>query len=150
VPYTSARDRGAVLDAATGAGAFRDNADPGAAYQALVGHEDRVLDTVDRVVNDARRRDPKRKTFLQQPLHVVGARMMNELQGTMQDLLRLGERAIEAAGGAFSRRGTKGTTVAPALAELPGVFMRGERPIYLGLCLLCLAGLLLFVRASGG
>ena len=74
------------------------------AYQGLAATERRVLDTVDRVVNDARRARAQTAghDLLRLPLHVVIARVVSSLRGLFEDLVAA--RTLSDAWGAVSRR----------------------------------------------
>ena len=121
-------DRGALLDAVRGTGAYSAGA-PGAAsrpepYQFLLSRETRVLETVDRVVNDTRRAEARERAFLDTPLHEVGMRAMSALKGLMDDLL-----------------------AARSVRDVRAAFLaHGERRLYLGVLMLALGALI----AAGG
>ena len=95
------------------------------AYQGLMQREKRVLDTVDRVVNDSWRKDADSRTFLQLPLHEIGARVMSTVNAVMED-------AVEA------------RTVRQAIDAVTV----GDRKIYLGVFVIFLSLVLFFVAAS--
>lgn len=92
-----------LMDAVHGEGAFSrvGRGDVGDVYQALMRKEGRVLDTVDRVVNDRLRTDDDRRSFLQLPLHVIGIRLVRALRGIVDDLVEA--RNVEAVLKAFTR-----------------------------------------------
>lgn len=85
----------ALLDAVRGRGEFAQSggsgsADAGdAAYQFLLSRERRVLDTIDRVVNDVRVKDADEQRLLEMPLHVVLMRTMTTVRTLMDDLLEV-------------------------------------------------------------
>lgn len=127
-PYDGSEAHKALLDAVRGEGTWSGDGGPTRpdVYQYLMGQEKRVLDTVDRVVNDAKRTDALRQpSFLDAPLHELGMRMLSALRGLFDDLL---------AARTF-------TDVSAALSE-------GQRRTYLGACLLALAFCLALVQAS--
>jgi hypothetical protein len=94
-------------------------------YQQLMAKETRVLETVDRVVNDAQFLRGRESEFLARPLREVGERAVAEAQAAFEEALAA--RTPRALGEAL---------------------LGGERKIYLGLALLALAVLLFFVSAS--
>jgi hypothetical protein len=106
---------GELVDAVHGRGKFLESSG-GDAYQALMQKERRVLDTVDRVVNDANRTDADGRSFFQLPLHVIGIRIIAAIRGVMDDLLE---------------------------ARSPGAvyaaFMRDDRKVYIGVLMLVVA-----------
>lgn len=124
-----------LMDAVHGEGAFSrqsgvgggmgDVGDVGDVYQALMRKEGRVLDTVDRVVNDRLRTDDDRRSFLQLPLHVIGIRLVRALRGIVDDLVEA--RNVE--------------TVLKA-------FTREDRRVYLGALVVVLALLIAAVDVS--
>lgn len=85
----------------------------GSTYQSLMATETRVLDTVDRVVNDARFVDAIQADFFQQPLGTVLDRTVRSMLDVFVDLMRA--RSIEDAVRAFSV---------------------DDRPLYLGLAVM--------------
>ena len=87
--------------------------------------ERRVLDTVDRVVNDAARTDGDTRAFLQLSLHEVGIRAIRVMRGLMDDLLE-------------SR----------SLDDVYRALMRPGRKVYIGLVLIVLALCVYFVDVS--
>jgi hypothetical protein len=119
-----------LIDAVHGEGAFSAGGagvagDAGDVYQALMRKEGRVLDTVDRVVNDRLRTDGDRRSLLQLPLHVIGIRLIRALRGIVDDLVEA--RNVEAAVRAFTRE---------------------DRRVYLGALIVLLALLVAAVDAS--
>lgn len=99
----------------------------GEAYQQLLAKEQRVLDTVDRVVNDARRVEISSTSFTSIPLHEAAMRTMAALRGLMDDLL-----------------------ASRSAADVAAALAKEDRRIYLGVCLLAIGFLLAFVQATGG
>ena len=102
--------------------------EPGAAYQGLMAKERRVLDTVDRVVNDAARLEEEDPPLARLRLHELLVRSTGALRGLMDDLLEAAEAR----------------SAPQALAALtdPG------RRVFLGVCLLALGILLAVVQAA--
>jgi hypothetical protein len=94
-------------------------------YQYLMSREKRVLDTVDRVVNDSWRKDAETRTFLQLPLHEIGGRILSTLNAILEDLVAA----------------RNATSVYKALVH-------GERKIYTGIFLLTMALVALFADAT--
>lgn len=97
----------------------------GDVYQQLMARERRVLDTVDRVVNDAAQRDRRARSFLHLPLHEVGMRAMAAARGLLDDL-----------------SAARSPRDAYAALTHPG------RAVYLGVLLLLLAMCAAFVHAT--
>lgn len=126
-PYDGAEAHRALLDAVHGRGAFSESASASKpeVYQYLMARERRVLDTVDRVVNDARRVEEKHTSLLEMPLQEVIMRAMSALKGLFQELL-----------------------AARSLAEAKEAFAHGERRVFLGVCLVLLGFCLAFIQAS--
>jgi hypothetical protein len=130
-PYDADAERRAILDAVHGRGEFAASSGGGRlaapdAYQHLLSRERRVLDTVDRVVNDARRSEVRRTPFLRLPLHVIGMRTLSALRGLLDDLVE-----------------------ARSLTDVRDALMQEDRKVYLGTCLLLLAFCLMVIQASG-
>lgn len=115
------REYQALLDAIHGRGDFRD---PGDVYQSLMSKERRVLDTVDRVVNDAARVDADSRAFMQLPLHVVGIRAIAACRGVFIDLME-------------ARRP----------ADVARAIMKEDRKVYIGVLLIIMAFTVAFIDA---
>lgn len=110
-----------IFDAATGRGRFA-TAEPGDVYQHLLGKERRVLDTVDRVVNDARLFDAERtSSIFKLPLHVICMRLIATIRMIMDDILE-----------------------ARSPTDVVKAFFEEERKMYVGM-LIVLAALLVLV-----
>ena len=116
-----------LVDAVFGRGAsVRDHAGSGTdAYQTLMAKERRVLDTVDRVVNDAAVVDVDSRTFFQMPMHEVAIRIVGSIRGLMDDLIeaRKPEHVLRAV-------------------------MLEDRKVYLGLVLIAVALCIALINAS--
>jgi hypothetical protein len=95
------------------------------AYQALMATERRVLDTVDRVVNDARWVDTRDAQFVNLPLSVIGTRAMAAGKAIVTDLV-----------------------AARTPTQAAAALLHGDRKIYVGLALVALALILFFVSVS--
>jgi hypothetical protein len=115
------REYRALLDAVHGRGEFRD---PGDVYQSLMAKERRVLDTVDRVVNDAVRTETDTLSFVQLPLHEVGIRAIAAARSLFADLME-------------SRRP----------ADFAKAVMKEDRKVYLGVILIMVAACIAIVDA---
>lgn len=102
------------------------SSDPSDVYQDLLARERRVLDTIDRVVNDASRNDGDNRGFLQLPLHEIGIRGIRVMRGLMDDLVE-------------SR----------SFSDVCKAIMRPGRKVYIGVILLLLALCVYFVDVSG-
>lgn len=86
---------------------------PGTTFQRLMATETRVLETVDRVVNDARFVESKRAEFLQQPLRVILDRTVRAVLDAFVDTMK-----------------------ARSLGEVLLAFSRDDRPLYIGLAVM--------------
>jgi hypothetical protein len=95
------------------------------AYQALMATERRVLDTVDRVVNDARWVDTRNAQFIHLPLSEIGARTMATGKAALADLV-----------------------AARTPTDAAAALLAGDRKIYFGLVLVALALALFFISVS--
>lgn len=73
-----------LVDAVHGRGAYA-HSGAGEAYQRLMAKERRVLDTIDRVVNDAVTTDGDPRPLLSLPLYEIGMRIMGAIRGAMDD-----------------------------------------------------------------
>ena len=116
-----------ILDAVHGRGRFAAaaGAEPGEVYQHLMSKERRVLDTVDRVVNDARLFENERvSSFFSAPLHVICMRLVASVQAIMDELLE-----------------------ARSAQDVVNVFLVEERQIYVGLVLILVAIVVLVVES---
>jgi hypothetical protein len=96
-----------------------------AGYQHLMSREKRVLDTVDRLVNDSWRKDADSRSFLQLPLHEIGVRVMSTTTSLLDDLV-----------------------AARSAQQVFAAFATGDRKIYVGVLLVALALALFFISAS--
>ena len=96
------------------------------AYQHLMSKERRVLDTVDRVVNDVARKESAEKTLLGMPLHELAMRTVGACRALLDDLVVV--RSPEEAWRALSDPG---------------------RVPYLGIALIALSLLLAALTATG-
>lgn len=97
-------------------------------YQSLMARERRVLDTVDRVVNDARQRNEDTRPLHQLPLHELCMRTMASLQGLAEEL---------------------------AVARTPQAVMLAfkmppERRTFLGVALVVVGGMLVLLSSAEG
>ena len=99
--------------------------DPSDVYQDLMAREHRVLDTVDRVVNDAERNDGDRRGFLQLSLHEVGIRSIRVMRGLLDDLIE-----------------------ARSVRDVYTALMHPGRKVYIGVVLLLLALCVYFVDVT--
>jgi hypothetical protein len=97
----------------------------GDVYQRLMAREQRVLDTVDRVVNDAEHRSRRQSTFLHLSLHQVGMRTMAAARELLDDLAAV--------------RSPRDAYVA---------LTHPERALYLGVLIILLAMCAAFVEAT--
>jgi hypothetical protein len=96
-------------------------------YQKLMGRERRVLDTVDRVVNDAEQRRARREDgLLGMPMHEVAMRTIGAVRQLLDDLLD-------------SR----------TLADLQAALANEQRRRYLGVALIALALMLGVLQLAG-
>ena len=130
MPATTTWDASAEFDEILGLVRHaRPTASPadGEVYQQLMAKEQRVLDTVDRVVNDSKRVERQATTLMTMPLHELTMRMMAAVRGLMDDLL-----------------------ASRSAAEVGAALAKEDRRIYLGVCLLALGFLLAFVQATSG
>lgn len=95
------------------------------AYSALMSKETRVLETVDRVVNDARLSRSRNETFMNLSLSRAVSNLIETLHVTYDDLVsaRSWEDALSA-------------------------FTKPERRVYLGLTLMIIASIVMFLRAT--
>jgi hypothetical protein len=57
-------------------------------YHRLLQKEERVLDTIDRVINDSVMTEVDSMAFVNLPLHVIILRTVDRLTSVLQDLLR--------------------------------------------------------------
>lgn len=127
-PFDARAERQSLLDAVHGRGEFGkrlglSSRDP---YQHLLSRERRVLDTVDRVVNDARAADVRHRPFLQLPLHVIGMRAVSSLRAVLDDLVD-----------------------ARSMSAVRDAVLQDDRKVYVGVCLLLLGFCLMFIQATG-
>lgn len=97
----------------------------GDVYQRLMAREERVLDTVDRVVNDAEHRARRGNTFLHLSLHQVGMRTMTAARELLDELAAV--------------RSFRDAYVA---------LTHPERAVYLGVLILLMAMCAAFVEAT--
>ena len=117
-----------LVDAVFGQGVFarEDRAGSGAdSYSTLMAKERRVLDTVDRVVNDAAATDAAARSFYEMPLHEIAIRVVGAIRGLMDDLIEV----------------RKPEHVWRAL-------MHQDRKVYLGIALIALAVVISMITAS--
>ena len=114
-----------LVNAVHGRGKFSE-ASQGDVYQALMKKERRVLDTVDRVVNDSARTDADGRSFFQLSLHVIGIRIIAAIKGIMDDLIE-----------------------ARSLSAVYAAFMRDDRKVYVGVLMLLVAFGMAAVGAGG-
>jgi hypothetical protein len=115
-----AREYGELMDAIEGRGRFGEDV-----YGALMQKEGRVLDTVDRVINDARLRKSSSRLFTNLPLKNVAFNTARVVQAVYRDLLRV-----------------------RTLRQFQEVFTPLKRRIYLGVVLVCLAVFIMVVQVS--
>lgn len=94
-------------------------------YTNLMNTEERVLNTVDRVVNDSRLQTVQADSFLNMSLLEIAGRTAEVLRDTYLDLLRVRE-----------------------IRDVPRAFSKKSRRIYLGLVLVALALVLMVLNAS--
>jgi hypothetical protein len=94
-------------------------------YGNLMNVENRVLDTVDRVVNDARLQTSTRNSFLNMSMLEIAAKTAFVLRDTYRDLFRVS-----------------------SVRDFKNVFTKQNRPMYLGIILVLLALMLMVVDAS--
>lgn len=97
---------------------------PGSTYQRLMATEGRVLDTVDRVVNDARYLEARDTSFMQQSLSTILQRVARALLDAFEELL-----------------------LARSIADVTAVFRKKDRILYFGLAAM---GITLIVVLLGG
>jgi hypothetical protein len=93
-------------------------------YGDLMRKEERVMDTVDRVVNHARLADVEHTSFLKQPLHVIILRLIKTIKIVFEEAVDLGRTP---------RGKVKWWT------RFADLFMKEERKIYVGVLLVILA-----------
>ena len=117
-----------LVDTVFGRGASaRDRAGSGTdAYSSLMAKERRVLDTVDRVVNDAAVTDADVRTFFDMPIHEIAIRIVGALRGLMDDLME-----------------------ARKPKDVWRALMHEDRRVYLGLVLMATALVCATVQAAG-
>jgi hypothetical protein len=97
----------------------------GDALSMLMQKEARVLDTVDRVVNTARSSVVDARLFTHLTLADVARNSMRTLRDIMFDITHIGR-----------------------LTDIPGIFAKQDRKIYVGLFIISIAFFMFFVSAS--
>jgi hypothetical protein len=113
-----------LLDTLRGRG--RGFKEPGELYQSLMAKERRVLDTIDRVVNDSVRSDREERSLLQLPLHELGVRAIAAARGLFHDVVE-------------ARRPR----------DVLNAVTKDDRMVYLGVFLILLALCVAFVDLTG-
>lgn len=103
-------DRGVSSGAAT-----RDAA-PSEVYQSLISREKRALDTVDRVVNDARKTALASTQLVDMPVRALAIRAMTAGKAIMDDLVQ-----------------------ADSAADVGNALVTGDRKVFLGAALMLIA-----------
>ena len=111
-----------LTDAIHGRGRFGDMP-AGDVYQELMKKERRVLDTVDRVVNDSRAKESV--AFLNLPLHVIAIRMVAAVKGLLDDLME-----------------------ARSYKDVARALLQPDRRTYLGMCVIALALIIMAVDTA--
>lgn len=101
----------------------------GDVFSELMLKEERVIDNVNRVVNHARLTDLSKRSFVQQPLHVILVKLVETIRFIIEDIVSSSHKV--------SISGTKGI---PAYSRaIVHSFVGGERKIYVGIILISLA-----------
>lgn len=100
---------------------------PGSTYQRLMATEGRVLDTVDRVVNDARFLEARDSTFMQQTLSTICQRVARALLDAFEELL-----------------------LARSIGDVTAVFRKKDRILYFGLAAMGITLIVILVGGFGG
>ena len=124
-PFDPSAEYQTLLGLIEGKGRVGDQRNSGDVYQALMSKERRVLDTVDRVVNDSHHRDVDTRSLWEIPLHELVMRVAVAFRSVIEDLMTA-------------------TSVEDALAAVAAP----ERRTYIGVGLVALA-LLVLVLSSG-
>lgn len=94
-------------------------------YTNLMNKEERVLNTVDRVVNDARLQKIHRRSFLNMSLMEVASRTVDVVREIFHEMF-----------------------VVESAREFTNAFTRIDRRPYLGVVLIIIAAIIMFVEAS--
>jgi hypothetical protein len=97
-------------------------------YGDIMRKEERVLDTVDRVVNHARLSETQQRSFMRQPLHVVLTRIIETVKLIMEDIMSMCAES--------SRKKDSGGSV---WSNLAAIVMKEDRKIYIGILLIALS-----------
>lgn len=97
----------------------------GDAYAKLMKREARVLKTVNRVVNEARKQSTVEEAFLNMSLQQISVEAMRKLHLIMDDLMHIRE-----------------------LKEVVKIFWHGDRKIYTGILLILSSFVLFFATAA--
>ena len=74
-------------------------------YGNIMKTEERVMDTIDRVVNHAQLTETASTSFLNQPVHVVLVRMIDSMKSLMEELVDA--RDLRAVSSAFAKDNRK-------------------------------------------
>lgn len=99
--------------------------DRGDAYQRLLNKEERVLRTVDRIVNQTRENIVEEQAFLHMSLTDIAIRCLRTLQTVIDELLHM-----------------------RSPYDIVHILWDGDRKIFLGIILVLLSFLIFFVSAS--
>lgn len=107
-------------------------------YSTLMQKEEKVLNTIDRVVNHSKLTDLKKLSFIQQPLHVILIRLIETARFIIEDVINL----------VGQRKGSKNTEHKNLKHALWAIFLDDERKLYVGLLLIISAIVISIVSSS--
>lgn len=115
------------------------NGSPGAndIYTDLMQKEEKVLNTIDRVVNHSKVTDLKRLSFIHQPLHVILIRLIETTRFIIEDLINI-----------VGQGGAKDPKYKSIKHALWVTFLGEDRKLYVGVLLILIAIVITIITKS--
>lgn len=102
-----------------------EKSDVSTVYEELIKKEENVLHTINRVANLKATEDQKKTDFLSMPMHQIILKLYATLKAIHHELLRV-----------------------KSVKQVPKIFLKDDRKIYLGIMLVILALFLFFICIS--
>jgi hypothetical protein len=106
-------------------------------YASLMKKEEKVLNTIDRVVNHSKITDLKKLSFIQQPLHVILIRLIETTRFIIEDLINI-----------VGHGGAKDPKYKNLKHALWMTFLGDDRKLYVGLILIISAATIAVISNS--